>query len=106
MDRILFTFRRKLIETNRVRLAVAHELPTQLHRPVDYLRMVIADVAVQRDRAAYSITRQHVEEAPDADAIAIVAQRPTSHVGNLRLRCRDALVVHAKAGDHRDERTR
>src|SRR5207237_9919059 len=72
----------ELVQAAHVRLVVSHELPAELLRFVDDLRVRVAHLAVQRHRAAHAVARHHLHQAPDADAVAVVARRPGENVGD------------------------
>jgi hypothetical protein len=70
-----------------------HELPAKLDRSLDDLGVDVAHIAVQRGRPADAVPGQHIEKAPDSDAIAIFADRPAAYVGNPGIGGRDPFVV-------------
>src|SRR5665213_4033623 len=78
-----------------IRLVMPHELPVQLARSLDDLWMEVADLAIERRRSAYSMFRHHVEDAPNSDAVSVVANRPISHRRTPGLVVWKALVVRA-----------
>jgi hypothetical protein len=74
---------RRLVEAARVALVVAHPLPLPLLALLDDDRMAVAEVAVERDRAADAVAVEHLHQAPHADAVAVVAVGPHHHVRHL-----------------------
>src|SRR6266849_5363814 len=77
---------RRLVEPARVALVVAHPLPFALVALLDDDRMGVAQQAVERHGAADLVAIEHVHQAPDADAVAVIAIRPHHHVGYLAAR--------------------
>jgi len=65
---------------------VAEDLPAELDRRLDDLRMMIADVAVESRAGADAALAHDVHDAPDADPVAVIALRPSAHRGHRRLR--------------------
>ena len=71
---------------------MAHEVPVALdHRPGD-LGIVIQDRQVERDAALHTVGVQHLEHAPEADPVPVVAVGVVLHVGRRHARPR---VAHA-----------
>jgi hypothetical protein len=68
-------------EQHGVGQPVTHEFPAQPHAFVHDARIETADLAIERDRAAHAMPAQHIHDAPDADAIAVVA---AGVVANIR----------------------
>ena len=75
---------RHLVEPARVGLVVAHPLPAKLVAFLDDRRMLHAQIAVERHRGADAVTLQHLHQAENADAVAVVADRPGRHIGDRR----------------------
>ena len=67
------------VQALAIGLVVADELPAKLDRLRDDLRMKFANVAVDGRRCTNAVLRQHIHDAPDADAIAVVALGPGAH---------------------------
>ena len=63
---------------------------------LDDLRMVIAELAVQRGAGADAVTAQHLHDPPDADPVAVIAHRPVAHVRDPRVLARHPLVLIAR----------
>src|SRR5882762_6136363 len=82
--------RPQLVQAPRVALVVAHELPFARLAFLDDLRVLRAEVAVQRDSAAHAVAVEHFHQAKDAHAVAVIARRPRRHVGRLRARAAGA----------------
>src|SRR5262249_11697518 len=74
---------RSFVEAARVALVMPHPLPAALVTLLDDDRMVLAKVAVERDRAADAVAVEHLHQAPHADAVAVVAVGPHHHIGGL-----------------------
>src|SRR5258707_379047 len=72
---------RRLVEAARVALAVPHPLPAELVALIDDLRMVHAEIAVERDGGAVAMTLEHLHQAEHADPVAVIARRPGRNVG-------------------------
>ena len=56
-----------------------HELPAEFDRVLDDLRVVIADIAVDRRGGAYAMLGQHIHDAENTDAVAVIALTPGAH---------------------------
>ena len=96
----------ELVQAAHVRLVVSHELPAELLRFVDDLRVRVAQLAVQRHGAAHAVARHHLHQAPDADAVAVVARRPGQDIGDQAARAARAVghaLIQRKELDVRDD---
>src|SRR6516162_3590198 len=80
-DRLPFFLGAQGVEPHAVGTVVAEDLPAELDRSADDLRVMVADVAVQRRASADAVLAQHIHQPPDADPVAIIALRPGAHRG-------------------------
>src|SRR5262245_38241087 len=80
------------MERTRVALIVTHELPVQRDRVLHDLRIIVAYFAVEGNGAAHAMPREHVHDAKDANAVAIVARGPVDDVGRLARAARHGLM--------------
>src|SRR5262245_60972659 len=60
---------------------MAHQLPFQPRAFLHDAWIVLPRLAVERDGPAHAVLLLHLDEPPDADAVAIVAARVIAHVG-------------------------
>jgi hypothetical protein len=63
---------------------VAHQLPSELCAFFHDARIIFYDLTVQRDRAAYPVLGQRIHDAPDANAVAVIATTVVAHIGYAR----------------------
>ena len=68
-------------EVARVVDAVGEELPSRRAARFDDLRVVLAEGDIERDAAPDAVGAEDVEDAPDADPVAVVAVGVGRHVG-------------------------
>src|SRR5215510_4809778 len=77
---------------------MADQLPAEPTGLLDDLRMMIADLAVQRGAGADAIAGQNLHDPPDADPVAVIPNRPVADVRDLGVFARHPLVE--VAGHH------
>src|SRR6516162_3905042 len=99
-DRLAFFLRAQSVEPYAVGPVVAEDLPAELDRRPDDLRVVVADVAVQCRAGADAVLAQHIHQPPDADPIAIVALRPGAY--RRRIARRGAGLTGDAAGERKE----
>ena len=92
-DSVALLLRIHFGQPQRVGLVMADQLPAEPQGLLDDLRVMIADLAVERGAGADAVSRQDFHDPPDADSIAIVAHRPVAHVRDLGVLARHTLVL-------------
>src|SRR5439155_18249031 len=97
-DRGALLLRLHLVEPQGIGFVVAEDLPAQLDRGFDDLRVMVADVAVEGRAGADAAPAQDIHDAPDADPVTVIALRPGAHRGHSR-----AAVIGAR-GDAAGQR--
>jgi hypothetical protein len=74
-------------QPQRIGPIMADQLPAKPAGFLDDLRVMVADLAVQAPMPC-----QNLHQAPDADAVAIVAHCPVAHIRDLSVLARHSLV--------------
>src|SRR5262249_45895933 len=82
-DDLSLLARSGLIETASVAFVMSHPLPLALRAFLDDLRMLRAQIAVERNRAPDAVAVENVHDAEHPDAVAVVAFAPHHDVRNL-----------------------
>src|SRR5262249_53785529 len=82
-NRLALLVRTQRVEPHAVGPVVAEDLPAELDRGPDDLRMVVADVAVQGRAGADAVLAEHIHPPPDADPVAVITLRPRPHRGRI-----------------------
>src|SRR5262245_24869954 len=80
------------MEVARVALVVAHKLPVELGRVLYDLGIVVAHLTVEGNSSAYAVPCEHLHDAKDADAVAIITWGPVDDVRRQARSARYRLV--------------
>src|SRR5262249_48330607 len=77
---------------------MADQLPTEPAGLLDDLRVMVANLAVERGAGADTVAGQNLHDPPDADPVAVIPHGPVAHVRDPGVLARDPLVE--VAGHH------
>src|SRR6516164_10713870 len=69
------------------------QLPAEPAGFLNNLRVMVANLAIERGAGAYAMAGQNFHDPPDANAVAIVAHRPVAHVRDVGAVTRYPLVL-------------
>src|SRR5262245_40654127 len=80
------------MEVARVAVVVAHKLPVELDRVLYDLGIIVAHLAVEGNSAAHAVPGEHLHDAKDADAVAIVTRGPVDDIRRFARSARYRLI--------------
>ena len=78
VDCFALLYRAQRIEPHAVGLVVAEDFPAKLDRGANNLGMMVTNVAIQRRAGADAMLAEQIHESPDANAVAVIALRPSA----------------------------